>query len=231
MYKTPQETKAFFETFLSLRKTTHDVLFAVPYIDLIPALIETAKSPYRIGVQNIHEEKEGAYTGEISAHMVKATGGHFSLVGHSERRKYFLETDELIHKKLKSALSVQLEVILCIGETLEQRESGQMASVLKKQIETALQGIQDFNLLSIAYEPVWAIGTGKAATPKEAGEAHALLREYLAPFTDQRIPLLYGGSVKPDNVKAIVSQKEVDGVLVGGASLTPHDFSQLVHNC
>lgn len=188
----------------------------------------------KIGAQNCYFEEKGAFTGEISIPMIKDTGCSYVLLGHSERRHVFNETDELINKKVKSALEQKLDIFLCIGEKLEERESGNTFAVNKNQLDKSLAGVSsgEMERIVIAYEPVWAIGTGKTASPEQAQEVHAFIRAYLKErFNDEvceNTRILYGGSVKPDNVKELMSQKDIDGALVGGASLKAESFLKII---
>lgn len=190
-----------------------------------------------IGAQNMNDAREGAFTGEIAGLMLKEAGAEFVLVGHSERRRIFKETSEFVHKKTIRALQDDLQPIVCVGEDLEERESGSAEEVLGKQISESLGKIpaEDAGKIVLAYEPVWAIGTGKTATPKMAQEAHAFCRSCLADLfgkkTADKISILYGGSVKPENAEQLASQKDIDGVLVGGASLNPTTFAEIALNC
>lgn len=236
MYKTPAEAKAFTDAFLPLVKgysRDEIALFVSPV--LLPTVIDAAKgSVVTIGAQNIHFAAEGAYTGETSIGQLKAVGGTATLIGHSERRQYFAETDEIVNKKLKAALAAGLLPVVCIGEVLADREAGKTADVLKVQIEGAFAGISaaEAKTIVIAYEPVWAIGTGKTATPEMAEETHKVIRAEVAKLLGAEIAanvrILYGGSVKPENVKALMSQEDIDGALVGGASLKPESFEKIV---
>ncbi len=193
----------------------------------------TAGSAIGVGGQNAYWEEKGAFTGEISASQLKAAGAKYVILGHSERRQLFGETDETVNKRLKAVLAQKLIPIVCIGETLAERDGGQLEAVLKKQITGALAGLSadQLNTLVIAYEPVWAIGTGRTATTAQAQEAHAfvrgVLRELVGELAD-KIRIQYGGSVKPDNAKELLSQPDVDGALVGGASLKAADFSAII---
>ena len=182
-------------------------------------------SPVALGAQDCSWEKSGAFTGEVSCDMLKEAGCAMVLVGHSERRHVLGETDEVVARKLRAALDSGLEAVLCVGETLAQREGGQTASVLKSQTQAALQGLKDLSRVVLAYEPVWAIGTGKVATPAQAREAHGLIREVPAA---KALPILYGGSVKPDNLASLLAEPGVDGALVGGASLDAAGFSKML---
>ena len=237
MYKTPAEAKAFVEAFLPLvAGHTRDEIALFPSPVLLPTVIEAAKgSNVAVGCQNIHFAEEGAYTGETSAAMLKAVGATHTLIGHSERRQYFAETDEIVNKKLHTALKHSIVPVVCIGEVLAEREAGQTAEVLCTQLRGALAGITADAAapIVIAYEPVWAIGTGKTATPKMAAEAHAIIRaevdKLLGTHVAAAIRILYGGSVKPENACDLLCEKEIDGALVGGASLKPDSFAAIVH--
>jgi triosephosphate isomerase len=234
MYKTPAEAEAFVDTFLPLvAGHTRDEIALFPSPVLLPSVIEAAQgSNVAVGCQNIHFAEEGAYTGETSVGQLKAVGGTHTLIGHSERRQYFAETDEIVNKKLHTALKHGLVPIVCIGEVL--RESGQTESVLKTQVTGAFAGISSeaAKPIVIAYEPVWAIGTGKTATPEMAVDAHRIIRAEVAKLLGQEIAaqmrILYGGSVKPDNATALLGEEEIDGALVGGASLKPDSFTAIV---
>jgi len=236
MYKTPAEAKAFFDAFLPLVKGhTRDEIAVFPSPVLLPTVIEAAKgSNVAIGAQNIHFAEEGAYTGETSIGQLQAVGGTHTLIGHSERRQYFGETDEIVNKKLHTALKDGVVPIVCIGEVLEEREAGKTEEVLKTQVTGAFAGItpEMAKPIVIAYEPVWAIGTGKTATPEMAVDAHRIVRAEVAKLLGREIAnnmrILYGGSVKPDNATALISQEEIDGALVGGASLKADSFTAIV---
>jgi triosephosphate isomerase len=239
MFKTPAEAKAFVDAFLPL-VAGHDrdeiALFPSPV--LLPTVVEAVKgSNVAAGCQNIHFAEEGAYTGETSVGQVVAVGGTHTLIGHSERRQYFGETDEIVNKKLHTALKHGLIPVVCVGEVLAEREAGETASVLKTQITggfAGVSGLADEVLASIviAYEPVWAIGTGKTATPEMAVEAHKIIRDEVGKLLGVGVAsamrILYGGSVKPDNATALIGQEEIDGALVGGASLKPESFAAIV---
>jgi triosephosphate isomerase (TIM) len=236
MYKTPAEAKAFVEAFLPLvAGHTRDEIALFPSPVLLPTVIEAAKgSNVAIGAQNIHFAPEGAFTGETSIAQLKAVGGTHTLIGHSERRQYFAETDEIVNKKLKAALENGIVPIVCIGEVLAEREAAKTAEVLKTQVTGAFVGItpEAAAPIVIAYEPVWAIGTGKTATPEMAVEAHKVVRAEVAKILGAdvaaKMRILYGGSVKPDNATALLGQEEIDGALVGGASLKPDSFEKIV---
>lgn len=236
MYKTPDQALAFFKDFLPL-VAGHDrdeIVVCPPYLD-IPCSIEvTQGSDVAIGAQDLHWEKEGAFTGEICATMLLAVGVTHVIIGHSERRQYFGESDDVVNLKLKTALEHDLTPIVCVGEVLEEREAGLTEDVLRRQCLRAFHAIsgKKAGKLIVAYEPVWAIGTGKTATPKLAADAHALIRtEAAKAFSEEfaeRLRILYGGSVKPENAKALMAEPEIDGALVGGASLDAMSFAAIV---
>jgi triosephosphate isomerase len=236
MYKTPTEAQSFLHTFLPLVKdeTKSEIVICPPAVDLATALHSVKGSDVLVGAQNMHFAEEGAYTGEISASMLVALGVSHVILGHSERRQYFGETDDDVNRKLAAALKHHLVPIVCIGEREEQRESGMTEEVVCRLISRAIHQIDATKLrpMVIAYEPIWAIGTGKTATPAIAAEAHLIIRGEVArlvgrPLADA-LRILYGGSVKPENASALLSQPEIDGALVGGASLDPHSFNAIV---
>jgi triosephosphate isomerase (TIM) len=237
MYKTPAETTAFFEKFRPLAgNASHcEVVICPPFTDLAAAVAAASGSSIRIGAQNIAWAKEGAFTGEVSGPMIAGLGASHAIVGHSERRQYFCETDETVLKRTQAALEFGLTPIVCVGERLEDRESGRTAAVLEQQFAGGIAGLseQQFAKIVIAYEPVWAIGTGKTATPEIAADAHrtirAAVREKFGKDAADAIRILYGGSVKPDNTRTLMAQPEIDGVLVGGASLDPVSFASIVN--
>jgi triosephosphate isomerase len=216
MYKGPRETRAFCEAFTPPDGV--ETVLCPPYLSLQAAL----ESEHTVFAQNVHWADEGAFTGEISAAMLVELGVRGSIVGHSERRQHFGETDETVARRAHAAQEHGLGVIACVGETLEERESGQMELVLHIQIEAIADAVDESdNRFVIAYEPVWAIGTGKTATPEQAQEAHALIKRILD------VQVLYGGSVKPENAAELLSQPDVDGALVGGASLEVESFTAI----
>ena len=236
MYKNPEQTQAFFDAFLPL-VAGHDrdeIVVCPPYIDLHTAVAAANGSNVLVGAQNMHWEKEGAFTGEISAPMLNAIGVTHVILGHSERREYFNETDDSVNRKLEYALESGLTPIVCVGEVLEERDAGLTEDVLRRQCMRAFNGIsaKKAKKLSIAYEPVWAIGTGETATPEIAADAHSVIRHEAAKaFGDDfasALRILYGGSVKPDNATSLMSEEEIDGALVGGASLDPKNFTKIV---
>ncbi len=236
MYKTPDQTRDFFRDFLPLiADHTRDEIAVCPSFVCLAAAVEAAKGSHvAIGGQNLHWEKEGAYTGEISAGMLLAAGCAHVIIGHSERRQYFGETDDTVNRKLKIALEAGLTPIVCVGEVLEEREAGLTEDVLRRQCLRAFHAIsgKKAGKLVIAYEPVWAIGTGKTATPRLAAEAHVLIRgEAAKAFGDkmaESLRILYGGSVKPENAKSLMSEEEIDGALVGGSSLNATSFAAII---
>ena len=236
MYKNPDQTRDFFRDFLPL-VSGHDrdeITVCPPFINL-PAAVEAAKgSKVTIGGQDVYWEKEGAFTGEISTSMLLAVGCTHVIIGHSERRQYFGETDDTVNLKLKAALEAGLVPIVCVGEVLEEREAGITEDVLRRQCTRAFHTLSGRKAakLVVAYEPVWAIGTGKTATPQLAAEAHSLIRGEVAKSLGDELAnnlrILYGGSVKPENAKALMAEEEIDGALVGGASLDPKSFAAIV---
>ena len=215
MFKGPAETRAFLSEFDPPEGV--DVVVCPPFASLMAAV----ESGARVYAQNVHWEPQGAYTGEVSAEMLRELGVAGSIVGHSERRQLFGETDEGVARRARTAIEAGLGVIACVGETLEQRESGDMGLTLKIQVEALAFAVGAHERLVIAYEPVWAIGTGKTATPEQAAAAHAFVKELLD------VPVLYGGSVKPDNARELLGQSTVDGALVGGASLEVESFTAI----
>jgi triosephosphate isomerase len=238
MYKTPAESTAFLTTFFPLiKQNTAAEILLCPAMTSLPALIDAARSrSVFIGAQNMHWKSEGAYTGETSPVMLSALGATHVLIGHSERRQYFAETDTTVNLKLKAALEHSLVPIVCVGERLEEREAGLTHNVLELQVSIALEGIDPSVAAPIifAYEPVWAIGTGRTATPEIANDAHKLIRGQIAssltPALAASTRILYGGSVKPDNAKSLCNLDDIDGALVGGASLDPRSLADIIHN-
>ncbi|PYX98468.1 MAG: triose-phosphate isomerase [Acidobacteria bacterium] len=236
MYKVPDDARDFFRNFLPLvaDHSRDEIVVCPPFVDL-PAAVESAKSSnVAIGGQDMHWEKEGAFTGEVSTAMLLAVGCTHVIIGHSERRQYFGETDDTVNLKLKAALEAGLTPIVCVGEVLEEREAGLTDDVLRRQCLRAFHAISAKKAakLVVAYEPVWAIGTGKTATPQLAADAHQLIRSEAAKAFGEKLAdslrILYGGSVKPENAKALMSEEEIDGALVGGASLDPKSFAAIV---
>ena len=237
MFKTPAETTAFFEKFRPLVAASGhcEIVIAPPFTSLAAAVAAAQGTAIHVGSQNIAWAKEGAFTGEVSGPMLAAVGASHAIVGHSERRQYFGETDETVLKRTQAALEFGLTPIVCVGELLADREGGRTEAVLVGQFQKGIAGLSaaQFAKIVIAYEPVWAIGTGKTATPEIAADAHRAIRaEVLAKFGKEAaaaIRILYGGSVKPDNVKALMAQPDIDGALVGGAALDPVGFASIVN--
>jgi triosephosphate isomerase (TIM) len=236
MYKNPHQTRDFFREFLPLiaGHTRDEIVICPPYIDLSAAVRAAKGSNIGVGAQNIYWKEEGAFTGEISPSMLLAVACTHVIIGHSERRQYFYETDDTVNLKLKAALEAGLTPIVCIGEVLEEREAGLTEDVLRRQCLRAFHAISGKKAakLVIAYEPVWAIGTGKTATPQMASEAHEMIRaEAAKAFGEEfatQMRILYGGSVKPENAKALMREQEIDGALVGGASLDAKSLAAVV---
>ena len=232
----PIEAMDFIQELTPLVKDTkNEVILCVPYTDLFYALLHVQGTNIKIGAQNMHWEEKGAYTGEVSAPMLKSIGVEYVIIGHSERRQYFAETDETVNKKIKSALAHGLKPIVCVGETLEQRESGQTEQIVTSQVEKAFEGIPTSELekITIAYEPIWAIGTGKTATKEDANSTIMQIRKKLAEMYGQNeangVIIQYGGSVKSANAKELFEMSDIDGGLVGGASLKAEEFSKIVN--
>jgi triosephosphate isomerase (TIM) len=236
MYKTPEQAQTFVAQFLPFLNGSQavEIVLCPPFVCL-PAVVQAAQGTrLTVGGQNMFWEKEGAYTGEVSAPMLKAAGCSHVIIGHSERRQYFGETDENVNRKLKAALAAGLQPIVCVGEVLQEREAGLTEEVLTRQCRIAFSDISSSEAASlvVAYEPVWAIGTGKTATPDMAADAHRVIRAQAARAfgedTATRLRILYGGSVKPENAGALMAQSEIDGALVGAASLDPKSFAAIV---
>ncbi len=232
MYKIIPEAVEFVTTLAPLLEGSQaEVYLAVPYTAIASVVEAVGESEIVIGAQNMNDAGEGAYTGEIAARMLLDVGARFVVLGHSERRHVFGETSAFVNKKVKRALAEGLQPILCVGETIEEREAGRTDEILAQQLEESLEGIDDLNGLILAYEPVWAIGTGHSATPEEAQKEHAFLRakvrEKWGDAADELV-IQYGGSVKPANAGELMSQPDIDGVLVGGASLSATSFSEIV---
>ncbi len=212
-----------------------EILLAPPFTSLHHISHVIADSPIKLCAQNLHWEKQGAFTGEVSAEMLIAVGCKYAIIGHSERRQYFRETDETVNKKTVAALRAGLKPIVCVGETLDERERGKTLQRVKLQVKNALDGLAGGAVrdIAIAYEPIWAIGTGRNASPQEAEEVHNALRELLFELfgTDHArdVRIIYGGSVKPDNIDILMAQPNIDGALVGGASLKAEDFARIVN--
>ena len=242
MYKTPDQAREFFRDFLPMVQANDRIddgdkkeIVVCPTYLAIDAAIQSVKgSQVTIGAQDVYWQTEGAFTGEICASMLAAVGVTHVIIGHSERRQYFGETDDTVNLKLKAALEARLTPIVCVGEVLEEREAGLTDDVLRRQCTRAFHKVsaKKAHHLVVAYEPVWAIGTGKTATPQLAADAHAIIRAEAAESFGQefaeKLRILYGGSVKPENAQALMSEQEIDGALVGGASLDPKSFAAIV---
>ena len=232
----PDETIKFIEEFAPLVKDTeNEVILCVPYTDLFYALLNVQGTNIKIGAQNMHFEEKGAYTGEVSPQMLKAINVEYVIIGHSERRQYYNETDETVNKKIKAAFNVGLKPIVCVGEKLEEREAGKTAEIITNQTKLALEGLTNEQVENtiIAYEPIWAIGTGKTATSEDANNSIREIRNKIAEIygqnTASRVIIQYGGSVKSSNAKELFSTSDIDGGLVGGASLKAEEFSKIVN--
>ena len=236
MNKTPAETREFMKTFPSLVKGTEDeVIICVPFVDLADAIEFAKGTNVKVGAQNIHFEEKGAFTGEISPKMLKEIGTEYVIIGHSERRQYYAETDESVNKKIKAALNHELKPIVCVGETLEQREAGITKDFVTTQVKNAFEGLEkeDAKKIIIAYEPIWAIGTGKTASKEDANEVCGWIREEIRSLYGDiadEIIIQYGGSVKSSNASELFAMSDIDGGLVGGASLDPTEFAKIVNS-
>ena len=218
-----------------VKNSENEVVLCVPYTDLFYSLLTAQNTNIKIGAQNMHWEESGAYTGEISGEMLKAIGVEYVIMGHSERRQYFAETDETVNKKIKSAFKYDLKPIVCVGETLEEREAGKAEEIITSQTEKALDGLTNEQVENtiIAYEPIWAIGTGKTATSEDANNAIKAIRNKISNIYGQmvaeRVIIQYGGSVKASNAKELFTMSDIDGGLVGGASLKSKEFADIVN--
>jgi triosephosphate isomerase len=236
MYKTVAETLSYVGQLRGLVRDVPsvDIVIAPPFTAVAAAAEAVKGSAISVAAQNMHWEREGAFTGEVSAGMVREAGATFVIIGHSERRTLFGETNESVNKKTRAAITVGLVPIVCIGETLAQRDGNETLAVLDRHIKEGLDGVtgDELSRLVIAYEPVWAIGTGRNATPAQAGEAHFHIRQRLKQWfgldASDRCRVLYGGSVKPDNIAKLIAEPDVDGALVGGASLDPRSFFAII---
>jgi len=240
MNKTCSEAGSFLDTFLlEVAEAAHVEIVVVPPFTALSRVSERLSAPgceVKLGAQNMSQQKEGAFTGEISAAMLRELFVRYVVLGHSERRSLYGETDAIVNQKVRAAIDAALKPIVCIGETLEQRDAGKVEEVLETQLRGSLAGLSAKELadLVIAYEPVWAIGTGRTASPEQAQEAHAFIRKTIAAMADaataEKIRIQYGGSVKPENTETLMSQPDIDGALVGGAALDPRSFAQIVKN-
>lgn len=232
----PNETINFIEGLSQeIKDVKNEIILCVPYTDLFYALLTAQNTNIKIGAQNMHWKEKGAYTGEISGQMLKSIGVEYVIIGHSERRQYFAETDETVNLKVKSALENNLKPIICVGETLEQREHGETEKIIESQIKLALKDLtkEQIRVIIIAYEPVWAIGTGKTATPEEANNVIKYIRKQIKELYNEEIAeniiIQYGGSVKASNAEELFNMSDIDGALVGGASLNFKEFSEIVN--
>ncbi len=236
MHKTPEEARAFASQLLEELKEEREVevVVAPPFVSLLPVKEALGNGPIKLAAQNVHWEKEGAFTGEVSPLMLREAGCEYVIVGHSERRGYFGETDEVVNRKVKALLDVGLKPILCVGETLKEREEGKTFEVVEAQVKGGLKDLEaeGGKELVVAYEPVWAIGTGRTATPHQAQEVQAfirgILKELFGEEVAREIRILYGGSVKPENITELMAEEDIDGALVGGASLKVDSFVKIV---
>jgi triosephosphate isomerase len=231
MNKIMGEVEDFINSFLPEvgEVTGVDILIAPSFTSLSAASRLLSSTDVKLSAQDVFYEEKGAFTGEISTAMLLSAGCSYVIIGHSERRQYFSDTDEVVNKKIKTARKNGLDVILCIGESLHERENNKTFEVLKRQLEGSLKDLQ-LDGITIAYEPIWAIGTGKTATPEQANEAHAFIRQWLEKYAadSDKVRILYGGSVTPENIASLISEPEIDGALVGGASLKPDSFAKIV---
>ena len=218
-----------------VKETENEVVLCVPYTDLFYSLLAAQGTNIKIGAQNMHFAEKGAYTGEVSGKMLKAIGVEYVIIGHSERRQYFAETDETVNKKIKAAFENELKPIVCVGETLEQREAGSAFEVITEQTRKALEGLTNTQVQNtiIAYEPIWAIGTGKTATSEDANESCKKIRDEISKIYGQNVAegviIQYGGSMKPENAKELLEMPDIDGGLIGGASLKAETFEKIVN--
>ena len=232
----PDETIKFIDEIAPLVKDTeNEVILCVPYTDLFYALLTAQNTNIKIGAQNMHWEEKGAFTGEVSGKMLKAIGVKYVIIGHSERRQYFAETDESVNKKIKAAFENNLNPIVCVGETLEQREEGKTEEIITNQTRLALEGLTNEQVKNtiIAYEPIWAIGTGKTATSEDANNSIKAIRKEIeknyGKEVAEEVIIQYGGSVKSQNAKELFEMSDIDGGLVGGASLKSEEFAKIVN--
>jgi len=236
MFKTRSETSAFFDALIpQIQNVEHcDIVVAPPFTALSAATDEAEGTRVAVSAQDVHWEKEGAFTGEISVRMLLDAGCTYTIVGHSERRQFFGETDETVEKKTRAGIAGGLNVIACVGETLSERDAGQALDTVQRQVRNGLGRLTEANLshIIVAYEPVWAIGTGRTATPEIAAEMHAAIRKTFAEIYNEAaadaLRILYGGSVKPENITALMKEKDIDGALVGGASLDAASFAAII---
>jgi len=236
MFKTISETKGFFSSFLPLVSgVSHcEIVVAPPFVSLAPAVAAATGSRVAISAQDVYWKKEGAFTGEVSIPMLLDVGCTHTIIGHSERRQFFGETDETVNEKARAAVAGGLQPIVCVGETLAERDAGKAAEVVRRQVRQGLAQLTESDLspMIVAYEPVWAIGTGRTATPETAAEMHGEIRRTIGEIwgakAAEAMRILYGGSVKPDNIQELMRREDIDGALVGGASLDPTSFAAIV---
>jgi triosephosphate isomerase len=236
MHKTIAETRSFFDQLIpEIQNVEHcDIVVAPPYTALQTAVDEAEGTRVAIAAQDVHWEQQGAFTGEVSAGMLVDAGCKYTIIGHSERRQYFGETDEQVAKKTRAACAAGLSAIVCVGETLAERDGGKALDVVRRQVNEGLGQLTppDLSHIIVAYEPVWAIGTGRTASPEQAEEMHAAIRGFFAGIYEAQaageMRILYGGSVKPENISELMKQKDIDGALVGGASLEPASFTRII---
>ena len=239
MNKTASETAALIEEIKKTleKKEKAEVIVCVPFTDIAAAVEHTKGTQIKVGAQNVHFEASGAFTGEISASMLTEAGVKYVIVGHSERRQYFGETDETVNRRLSAALAAGLKVIVCVGESLEERENGVTNEIVVRQTKIALKGVseEDMKRVIIAYEPIWAIGTGKTATSEQADEVCGTIRKAVASLYGKKVAnatvIQYGGSMKPSNAAELLACPNIDGGLIGGAALKAADFAAIVHSC
>lgn len=232
----PGDTINFIEQFVPrVKNTENTVILCVPFTDLFYAWHSLEGSNVHLGAQNMHWEEKGAYTGEISGEMLESVGVEYVIIGHSERRQYFGETDEIVNKKIKSAFENNLKPIVCVGESLEQKEEGKTEKIITEQTQKALEGLTNEQIVNtiIAYEPIWAIGTGKTATSEDANNSikaiRNKIREIYGEEISQNVMILYGGSVKSTNARELFETSDIDGALVGGASLKADEFAKILN--
>lgn len=232
----PGETINFIEQIAPMvKKSENEIILCVPFTDIFYAWHSLEGSNIKLGAQNMHWEESGAYTGEVSGQMLKSVGVEYVIIGHSERRAYFAETDETVNKKIKAVFANDLKPILCVGESLEQREAGKTEEIITNQTEKALEGLTNEQIKNtiIAYEPIWAIGTGKTATAEDANNSIKAIRNKIESLygkdVAQEVIIQYGGSVKSSNAKELFETSDIDGALVGGASLKPDEFAKIVN--
>src|SRR2546425_11327799 len=236
MFKTRAETRAFFDALIpEIQNVEHcDIVVAPPFTALATAVDETEGTRVAISAQDVYWDKEGAFTGEVSVGMIAEVGCTYTIIGHSERRQYFGETDETVERKVQAAIGGSLTAIVCVGEKLPERDAGQAIEVVRRQVRNGLGRLTqtDLSHIIVAYEPVWAIGTRRTATPDIAAEMHAEIRKIFAEIYSaaaaDALRILYGGSVKPDNISALMKKRDIDGALVGGASLDPASFVAII---